>query len=173
MALEGHGRHIQRSVNVSKNDVPRLTRLWTALPVILALLQLRRCLRKLEKMPRATGQGGGIAGGPLSRVKAFALFRPMRVFLPRHKGTRTWSDLLSATVTATKIHRSRDIGLGRRHLPGPETLCHVSVKTFGAGASPATINELWDDSGVVGGGGLSSQVREGPGIVQRKARSCP
>lgn len=66
-----------------KNDAPWPTRLRTALSVIPALLPLRHGLGTLEKMPRATEQGGGVAGRPLSQVEAFALFQPTRVFLPQ------------------------------------------------------------------------------------------
>lgn len=89
----GRSRAPNPSVCEPKNDVPRLTRLWTPLSIILASVQLRHRLRKLVKMlpsSRARGWhcwGGGRGELPVPELRLLPYFSQCAQLSPRHKGT--------------------------------------------------------------------------------------
>lgn len=168
----GRSRAPNPSVCEPKNDVPRLTHLWTPLSIILASFQLRHRLRKLVKMlpsSRARGWhcwGRGEGGAPHSRVKAFALFQPMRTALPQtQRHVEVVRSALSHHLWPQRSITQGSLSLRRRHLLESETLGQASVRTLGAGRLSWPPRRSF--------GKTAEAVREGPGIVQRKVPSHP
>lgn len=115
---------------------------------------------------------GAVARGPLSRGGAFASFQPMDTFLPpphpQYKGTWKSPDLLSASILTTKIEHSRVFQLGKKTSAGVRN-SWPSMMTVGASPGHHT-PKSFGKKGVMG---LSPQVRDRPGVVQRKASSGP